>query len=306
MQILSIIAERGGETPSGLWQVLMKDGPFENVGKADFLGLLKGLGDKKLVEQVQGGVLLLGQVGEELVAKHDFCLAFSTAEEFRILHEGQVLGSLPMARPLPPHSRIIFAGRRWLVADMDEQEKLIFVTPSPGGLPPSFSGGGFHVHDKVRATMRAFLEADSLPSFLDEDGRRLLGEARFWFKELELGKRSWIPYGHGVFLFPWRGDSVHDALALALCHCGIGSTNEGIGVLAEGSSDEVAEGLLDLASDKALDPLMLLSDARGLLREKWDWALPEGLLMRSYAASLLDFDGAREAAGELSGSLEGG
>ena len=36
----------------------------------------------------------------------------------------------------------------------------------------------------------------------------------------------------------------------------------------------------------------LLAEAKNLQQEKWDWALPEALLFKSYASSWLDVPGA--------------
>ncbi len=48
-----------------------------------------------------GGSLLTGtSSGEKLINQFDFYSAFTSGEEFRIVAEGQVLGSLPIERPL--------------------------------------------------------------------------------------------------------------------------------------------------------------------------------------------------------------
>jgi len=40
----------------------------------------------------------------------------------------------------------------------------------------------------------------------------------------------------------------------------------------------------------------LLAGVENLIKEKWDWALPRPLLMKSYASSQLNFKGAVEFA----------
>ena len=45
----------------------------------------------------------------------------------------------------------------------------------------------------------------------------------------------------------------------------------------------------------ALDPndlKTLLADVENMSREKWDWALPESLLMKSFASTSLDIEAA--------------
>ncbi|MBA4002371.1 MAG: DEAD/DEAH box helicase, partial [Delftia sp.] len=54
------------------------------------------------------------------------------------------------------------------------------------------------------------------------------------------------------------------------------------------------EGIIDALIDTAVDeppPLdMLLADVRNLQREKWDWALPDGLLRKAYASLYLNLE----------------
>ncbi len=80
-----------------------------------------------LITQDHGGCLLPGLLGEKLINQFDFYSAFTSGEEFRIIAEGQVLGSLPIERPLTPQQRIIFGGRRWKVQDVDAHGKVAFV-----------------------------------------------------------------------------------------------------------------------------------------------------------------------------------
>ena len=51
-----------------------------------------------------------------------------------------------------------------------------------------------------------------------------------------------------------------------------------------------------------LPPLdMLLADVRNLQREKWDWALPDGLLRKAYASLYLNLEEALSWARALPG-----
>jgi len=60
--------------------------------------------------QDSSGSLLPGTLGESLINDFDFYSAFTSGEEFRLIAEGRVLGSLPIERPLTPGQRVIFAG----------------------------------------------------------------------------------------------------------------------------------------------------------------------------------------------------
>ena len=78
--------------------------------------------------------------------------------------------------------------------------------------------------------------------------------------------------------------------------------NEGVVVSVSGDLDLVFDALDDLGRIDAPDPAVLLSDAKNLIREKWDWALPRGLLRKSYASSWLDIHGAINTSKILAGT----
>jgi len=300
-QVLSIIAERGGASASQLWSALASAGsPFEGLSRDDFVLLLRHMGDLRLLTQDGSGTLLHGELGEKLVNHYEFFAAFASEEEFRLVCEGKPLGSLPISRPLLPQQCIIFAGRRWRVIDVDADKKLIVVIPDKGGAPPAFDGGGAMVHDRVRQEMRTVLAGDEVIRFLDQGGLGLLEEGRGYYRRAGLGRRHVIQRGSEVQLMTWRGDWVNDALALLLAQHRLTASNEGLLVSVTGGPIErVLDALEEIAQLEELDPVALLADAKNTLREKWDWAMPDGMARRSFSSLSLDLAGARDTARQL-------
>lgn len=304
-QILSVIAERGGATAADLWTTMVQDGPFGNLTRNDFVALLRYLGERELLVQESSGLLLHGVLGEKLVNHYEFYSAFLSDEEFRLVCDGRTLGSLPVSRPLIIDQRIIFAGRRWRVLDVDEEKKLVSVAPDKGGAPPMFDGAAGKVHDRVRQEMRQVLAESTVVPFVDAEGTRLLEQARQQYTTSGLATRMLLPAGASVLLLTWRGDWTNDALALLLGRHGLNATNEGLAVrVYVPDADRVFDALGEIADEDDTDPDALLSGVKNLIREKWDWALPEQLLRKSFASSLLDLRGAREAAASLSADIE--
>lgn len=296
-QILSHIAQRGGATAADLWATLVRSGVFGQVLASEFSELLQNMGAQDLIVQDHGGTLLPGLIGERLINQFDFYSAFTSGEEFRIIAESEVLGSLPIERPLTPGQRIIFAGRRWRVLDVDTAGKAVFVSHDRGGVPPSFDGSGGAVHSRVRQEMKKVLADDEPVPFLDTKATSFLNEARQAFSAAHLNELRWVRDGSNILLFGWHGDPVHDALALLLTARGMHATNEGV-VIRIFSTDqqsliailsEIGSGATPTASDFHLKP-------DHVIREKWDWALPADLRLRSYVSSQLDPAGARELA----------
>jgi ATP-dependent Lhr-like helicase len=301
-QLLSIIAEKGGVTVPQAWKLLVEEGAFGAMSKPDFVALLKKLGTRDLIAQDESGLLLHGGAGEKLVNHYEFYSAFVSEDEFRIVCEGKTLGSIPISRPLLPDSRIIFAGRRWRVIDVDAESKLISVRPDPGGAPPTFEAGGSMVHDRVRQEMRSVLASDEPVVFLDEGGKALLAEARRYYQEAGLAENRWMPDGRGVLLLTWNGDWINDTLVLFLETRGFSSTNLGIAISVTGEANRIFDALFEIASSNQTDANELLVNAKNLYREKWDWALPPLILRKSFASSWLDLAGAVKTAHELTKS----
>lgn len=287
-QCLSIIAQCGGASAAELWRVLITEGAFQNVEKSDFVKLLKSLGEHELIVQDSSGLLLPGTVGERLINHYEFYSAFTSDEEFRLVCDEKALGSVPVSRPLTKDQRIIFGGRRWQVRDVDLQAKVIIVSAARGGAPPQFDGLGAMVHDNVRREMRAVLTDPAPCPFIDHDAQALLDEARKTFNALGLGERYVIESGGKCYLISWLGDYANDALRLLLNHVGLSCDNAGLAIEVDANIHRTLAALKDVGDLDANDLDSILADVENMLREKWDWALPESLLMKSFASISLD------------------
>lgn len=298
-QCLSIIAQQGGASAAQLWSALVASGTFAAISKADFLALLKALGEQKLIVQDSSGLLLPGEIGERLVNHYEFYSAFTSDEEFRLIRDGKPLGSVPVSRPLTEGQRIIFGGRRWQVLDVDLEKKVIVVKAARGGAPPQFDGLGAMVHDDVRQEMRAVLMETQPCPFLDATAQRLLAEGRQTFQALGLGNQSIIESGDISYLMSWSGDYTQDALCLLLNHVGTACEGSGLTLVLNASKEQVLAALRDVVRLDVSDVIPLLQEVKNLSREKWDWALPTPLLIKSFASSQLDLHCAVERAQTL-------
>ncbi|MDV5861556.1 DEAD/DEAH box helicase [Pseudomonas aeruginosa] len=295
-QCLSVIAQRGGATAAELWSTLIRSGPFAGVEQGSFLSLLRALGERDLITQETSGLLLPGVVGERMINHYDFYSAFVSNEEFRLVCDGKPLGALPVSRPLTVDQRIIFAGRRWRVTNVDTDAKVIVVRSDPGGAPPSFDGLGARVHDRVRQEMKAvLLETDVYP-YLDATAQELLAQARSAFTDLGLAHSSMTESGGKTYLFTWQGDWTNDALAILLTYTGLASENSGLVIEVEGDRTSLESKLREIAEWDGIDESSVLADVQNMVQEKWDWVLPPPLLMQSYATMQLDLGGAKALA----------
>jgi ATP-dependent Lhr-like helicase len=291
-QLLSLIAQNGGIRAADAFQTLCQPGgPFAAVGKGDFVALLRHLGQKEILMQESSGLLLHGTLGEKLVNHYSFYAAFASDEEFRVIAGGRQLGSLPVSQLLLKGQRILFAGKTWLVNEVDEEQKVIFVSRASGGTPPMFNGGGGHVHTRVRQRMKELLAGTEPISFLDKVAERFLIEGRRAYTNLELAEKTVLDVGGSVHLLTWLGDAANQGLASILRWRGFGAVVSQLGVEVQKgdmTGEEIRAVIADTASCEVPDAETLLADAHNLQREKWDWALPDDLLRRTYASLNLD------------------
>jgi len=302
-QILSVIGQNGGIQAGPLYQLLCSDGaPFSEISKNEFVDLLSHLGKKEFLIQDSSGLLLHGRVGEKIVNHYSFYASFATPEEFRIVAKGKTLGTLPIKMMMNAGQRMLFAGRTWLVEDVDEDKKVIFVRRSRGGVPPVFNGDRGRVHTKVRQRMYELLLSVDMPSYLDTVAARFLTQARCFFAKKDLQDAKYIDQGGQITLLTWLGDNANEALCCLLASHGISATAFGptIEVQKRGSTAQMIINVLHKASLNDIPSVnQLLAEAANLQRSKWDWALPLILLRKSYASLYLDLPEAMDWASRL-------
>lgn len=295
-QVLSLLAQHGEATAEQIHRLLCQAGPFRAVDAPTFLGLLRDLGQAELVSQIHTGALVLGGAGERLVNQYDFYAAFTSPEEYRLEAGSRTLGTLPITYPLTVDLTLVFAGRRWRVTAVDDEDKVISVVPAGGGRPPMFGGSAAAVHDRVRREMRAVYLADDAPPFLDPEAQSVLAQGRTEFRRLELHERSMIPWEGGTLWFPWTGDRVLGTLQLQLTACGIPASVEGAALnIGAFAPDELQVVFRRLAAAGPADGRVLAESVANKHVEKHHVWLSDALLAADYASGRLDVAGALEA-----------
>lgn len=293
-QLLSSIAQYGGLKAAQAYQLLCTDpGPFHGLSQDAFAELLRHLGQEQVLIQDSSGLLLHGPVGDRLVNHYTFYAAFSVDEEFRIVAAGKTLGTLPVSQLLSPGQRILFGGRTWLVEQVEDAQKTIYVAAAKGGNPPLFNGSGGQVHTQVRQTMRRLYQQELEPVFLDPTASRFLQEAQSAYFHLGMDGKLLLDQGSNLLLLTWLGDSANEAIACLLNAQGFVSQADRLGVdISKGgrSLDDVIKVLGRIARTPAPSPETLLHSAKNLTTQKWDGLLPTRLLQRSYASLRLDLE----------------
>lgn len=291
-QVLSLIAQHGGVAAKQAWTLLCDSGPFSDVHAPMFARLLRAMAAKDLVVQTHDGLLVLGLKGERLVNHYGFYAVFVTADEWRLVAGGRPLGALPLSNPVTTDSFLIFAGRKWRVVGVDEENHVIDVVPAPGGRAPFFEGTAVPIHDGVRAEMRRIYNDRAIPAFLDPRATALLFEGREMFERLGLNQRALVERPGGCRLFPWAGDRVMNTLVLALKRSGLTVERSPVSItFVKAPRTVVIDAMRRFVAEPLPDPKDLLADVKNLRRNKYDGVLDDELLREDVAAEGVDLAG---------------
>ncbi|MBZ9937051.1 DEAD/DEAH box helicase [Mesorhizobium sp. BR1-1-16] len=215
-QVLALILQTGGVRAAVAWKLLCERGPFRAVDKLLFADLLRSMSANRLIEQSPEALLMIGEAGETLTESYEFYPVFMTEQEYRLLHEGRLLGTYPLSMPIARDGTLIFGGRRWQVMNVDDHARVIVVRPTRSGKPPYFTSGGAVIHDHIVSRMREILAGSAAYPYLDDQATLFLENARSAFRHMELARQSIVPFDSGVLILPWVGTRKLRTLMLAL------------------------------------------------------------------------------------------
>lgn len=289
-QIMSVIVERGGASAQRLYDILVANGAFTNVQQAEFISVLRSIGNACLIEQTPEGVLILGEMGEKITSNFDFYSAFLSTEEFRVIHSGHTIGTVSAQTGLESDQYLILAGRRWKIIQVYLDNKEILVEPAAGGRLPSFEGGiGVDMHARIRQKMREVLFSEDVPAYLDPLAKKLLQQAQHEGKMVSLSQHHFFHDGNDTLWFTWTSSRVNRTLAaLGRFYCKLHVDDEGIGLLFHDiSAGDIAEKYLPFLQ-KHPDPQDLASHFPVKAVEKYEHYLVSELQSSLIASNSLD------------------
>jgi ATP-dependent Lhr-like helicase len=240
-----------------------------------------------------------------LTDSYEFFAVFNTPEEFRIVTQGQTLGTISIQNAFGPGDYIVFSGRRWMVLDVDDRTSTIQVEAAPAGRVPQFDGKeAGALHDVVVAKMRVVLVGTSIPVYLDKTAAAYLQEARSTFQEVGLGEVNIAADDDELLLFPWKGTKTLDALRFALRQSGLSVTPAAICLAVPARNrDELEKTLQKLSGASRIDGAELAQFDENLERAKYDSYIPRELLRHAAAVDRLDVISIPAVCRELSQAL---
>lgn len=296
-QILAVIAQWGGVRADHLYNLLCKEGPFQHITVEHYKALLIHMGSTELITQLGSGELVLGVLGERITSHYSFYAVFKTPEEYRVVNGSKTLGTLPIDSLVLVGQHIVFAGKRWIVKDIDSDKKTIYVDHAKGGKPPKFGGGGMSVNDIVRKEMFQILcegdyrigVADQKVDFADANARALFQESSTFFRDADLRHKSLLQQGNSTYIFTWLGDkTVNTITALLIMNGYEAGAYAGVIEVSKASITHVTATLLSIVEKELPSAQELAYSVLEKRVDKFDEFLPEDILSLGYGAKAFD------------------
>ncbi len=220
-QILAVIAQFGGFYPKEGWLMLCRNGAFKNVTPELFLEVLKSLGNKSVISQLDTKQIVVGKLGEKILKSPDFYVAFVSPIEFTVINSANSR-HIGMIQYKPQKNMvIILSGKRWIVEDVDENTMKVYVSTMKTGGLAFFSGDGAELDYIIAKKMYEIYQVDTIYPYLDDytEAKNHLNQSRLFFQQNSLSKTFFLQYGNTSYFFTWAGIKANRAIALLLQYC---------------------------------------------------------------------------------------
>ncbi|MCC8120261.1 MAG: DEAD/DEAH box helicase [Bacteroidales bacterium] len=304
-QLVSLLSQFGSFYATEAYDLLCNKGAFGFMTKQGFADLLKHLGKKKVISQLQTGQLVIGTEGERMLAQRDFYSAFTTPKDYTIIDSAthKTVGSVQYK---PYYGEVfILAGAPWIVDSVEEKSSTVYASSTFSKGKMMFEGTGIETSPEVTLKMLDIYKSDEKYPYLDASTATAeqLEAARAWFRKMDLGNTPYLRHGDSLSFFTWGGMRVNRtiaALSNRLLHINppydhIALNNLGVENIEDMSLmthdiEDVEAYAADLASD-----VNRVKKERG----KWDQYLPDNLLNAEYASTRFDLPTAQKILGDV-------
>jgi ATP-dependent Lhr-like helicase len=328
-EILSVVKQYESAYEDDLFSLLVTHGAFYNVPRDLFGMVVRDMLDNKYLEELPGGMLILGLDGEKEVQDYHFYATFQTEETYTVKTGNKSIGEI-----MPPATSLMMlnnggtfmlGGRYWqVVPPIDTIAKVINVrniTSKAKFLVPTSRGCG-NVGGMVRKTAIRLLNgnlSDYKPSYIDEESLDRLEQAREYARthklnglgisiydggeagsetDSEVYARAQLGYNQQALLTvnPPVDQPVQDAITKTLMFAGMEDPS-GLNNMPKWRMDELVDAVLnnweviEKNREMLLDETML-DDIRG--GEKYNWIFAPETLRYAYVEERIDLAGAKK------------
>jgi ATP-dependent Lhr-like helicase len=203
---------------------------------------------------------MLGPQGEQVFQSRSFYAVFETPEEWRLSSGGRTLGTLPISNPVFKDSLVVFAGRRWIVQEIDERTKTLIVASHTGGVVPKFERTSFEqAHDRLSQEMFAVYRNRDVPTYLDQQAQEALADGRETFEMKGIDKRPILQEERDLHIFTWRGSLMNSVFGAVLAMAGFEPEPHDFGLILPKTTEDGFDKVLAQIAGMTLEPLDVAS-----------------------------------------------
>ena len=305
-QTMSTLMASGEMSPAELASRVLTLSYFHWVSQDDYKVLLRHLIKTDQIQLTENGGLIVGLAGERVTNNFKFYAVFQENEEYSVHAESEELGTI--VKPPPLGEKIAIAGHVWVVEEIDRRRRQVYVHQVKGRIPAYFGDVAGDIHPKVLQQMRKILAEERQYPYLMKNAAARLSETRAMAQAAGLPDKQLINLGAKTYcLFPWTGSYAFLALERFLrlkCASRLGLKNfDSVRPYYIQFSMDVSEGefyqVLAEEAAKDFDPLDLLYPQEVPVFDKYDEYLPDDLVRKEFAYSVLDLAEMRRAIGEI-------
>lgn len=305
-QTMSTLMAGGEMSPAELASRVLTLSYFRWVSQDDYKALLRHLIKTDQIQLTENGGLIVGLAGERVTNNFKFYAVFQENEEYSVHAESEELGTI--VKPPPLGEKVAIAGHVWVVEEIDRRRRQVYVHQVKGRIPAYFGDVAGDIHPKVLQQMRKILAEERQFPYLMKNAAARLSETRAMAQAAGLPDKQLINLGAKAYcLFPWTGSYAFLALERFLrlkCASRLGLKNfDSVRPYYIQFSMDVSEGefyqILAEEAAKDFDPLDLLYPQEVPVFDKYDEYLPDDLVRKEFAYSVLDLAEMRRAIGEI-------
>ena len=313
-QTLSILASSGELETKKLAERVLSLPPFSNVPKEYFRELLISMVQNEYIQITDEKTLIIGLAGEKLLRSFKFYAVFKDSEDFTVRCGSDEIGTI--TTPAPVGDRFALAGRVWEVEELDIQRKLIYVKSVQGKMMVSWPGDAGEVHTKILERMKKVLEENVVYPYLKPNAIKRLEVARHVAKNTGMLEKTIVSLGgYSKCLFPWLGTrSFRTLRKLIQYHAkelGVSDIEyDGCYYLKFNLEKDTSNGFWNILNDMVqkeggvnCEKLVEIGDVP--IFDKYDYYVPNKLLMQAYATDRLRADEVEKRILEMSCKTKG-
>lgn len=293
-QILAVIAQFGGFYPKEGWLMLCRNGAFKNVTPELFLEVLKSLGNKSVISQLDTKQIVVGKLGEKILKSPDFYVAFVSPIEFTVINSANSR-HIGMIQYKPQKNMvIILSGKRWIVEDVDENTMKVYVSTMKTGGLAFFSGDGAELDYIIAKKMYEIYQVDTIYPYLDDytEAKNHLNQSRLFFQQNSLSKTFFLQYGNTSYFFTWAGIKANRAIALLLQYCLKKECSYNSLYVLNITQEDI--NLLEHTKMPSAIEIVSILPRQCKIFQKYDYLLSDKLLDIEYSNTYIDFNLAKE------------